>query len=61
MEVWFAAALAVTGLVMGIRLFHIGTKTQKKIWVAIGSVLFILGVLCVVYLMAVWLLLGGIG
>lgn len=60
MVVWVAAILAAVFLAGGAVSLRVGIKNGKRLWKTTGMVLLLACVLCVVYLAAALLLLGGI-
>ena len=60
MTVWLAAVLAVVFLAGGIISIRMGPKPENRLWKIVGIVLLLACFLCVLYLAATWLLLGGI-
>lgn len=60
MAVWGAAILAVVFFMGGAISLRVGIKNKKSIWKITGIVLFLVCALCILYLAAVLLLLGGI-
>lgn len=60
MTVWLAAVLAVVFLAVGIVSLRMGSKPEKRLWIIAGIALLLACFLCVLYLAATWLLLGGI-
>lgn len=60
MPVWGIAVLAAVFLASGIASLRTGTKTGKRVWTFTYIALFLLCAVCVLYLAAALLLLGGV-
>lgn len=60
MTVWLAATLAVVFLAGGALLLRMGSKTERLLWKIVGIALLLACAMCALYLVATWLLLGGI-
>lgn len=60
MNVLTAAVLAGVSLAGGIIFLRMGIKNKRQLWKITGVALFLVCVLCIVYLIATLLLLGGI-
>ncbi len=60
MTVWLAAVLAVVFLAGGALFLRMGSKPEKRLWKIAGMALPFACAMCVLYIAATWLLLGGI-
>lgn len=60
MSVGFSAVLAVIFLIVGIVSFQNRAKTENKVWTVAYVISFALCIVCVFYIIAASLLLGGI-
>ena len=59
MAVWVAAVLAAVFFAGGVLSLRVGIKNEKQFWKIAGLVLSLACALCVLYLAAALLLLGG--
>lgn len=60
MTAWVSATLAVVFLAVGIISLRMESKIEKRLWKIAGMALLLACALCILYLAATWLLLGGI-